>query len=84
MIKYICEVIDTQAGASVDDRVVVVESTCLTFECAKSFIESSLLRLVPSFIAIRAEWSFWEGKALINAEDVGCPVYGKISYKEEL
>ncbi len=83
MRTYLCEVIDTNAGDNADEIAVVVSSECLSFECAKSFIESSMLRLVPSFIVTRAEWAFIDGGAVINSEDVGCPVYARILSRPE-
>lgn len=78
MVTYLCEVIDTQGSDNANERIVVASSKCLTLECAKSFIESSMLRLVPSFIAIRADWTFWEGRVLIAVEGDRGTVYGKI------
>ncbi len=83
MRTYLCEVIDTNAGDNADEVETVVSCECLTFECAKSFVESSMLRLVPSFHVTRAEWAFTHGKAVINSEDVGCPVYAIITSRPE-
>jgi len=76
MIIYKASIVD------VDKMQTVVYTDCKTFECAKSFIESALLKLVKGSVSTKNEWRFYNEKATINISDE-CPVHGKIMTMEE-